>query len=183
MLNKYGQVVEHLKSLSLDKTVKCLMPPFGPSFDAAATTAMLRFQDFDAVTKVLQMCLLSLSRCIEYSDRLIHTVEKGKQDLNSHWYLTDFDTTYIDSTSSKWTDKAFLRAVCKMQRRLGSTLDTVEKRAIAKWMPRTTSASTNETGRLTLAEQLHNKRRSKRKVAEAIDSNGNGDGGSMLTIL
>ena len=56
-------------------------------------------------------------------------------DKNSHWYLSDFDTDYIGPDSKKRTDKVFVSVVCKMQKLLGSTLSTAEKRGIAKWLP------------------------------------------------
>jgi len=50
-------------------------------------------------------------------------------------YLSDFDTDYIGPDSKKRTDKVFVSVVCKMQKLLGSTLSTAEKRGIAKWLP------------------------------------------------
>ena len=132
MLNKYDRVNEHLKAVSLNKEVKCSMPPFGPAFDAAASAAMLQFRDIDGITKVLQTRLLQLSKCIEYTERLIQTLETGQADNNSHWYNSNFDTDYIGPDSIKRTDKVFISAVCKMQKRLGSTLTNAEKRAICK---------------------------------------------------
>jgi hypothetical protein len=115
MLNKYDQVNEDLKAMSLNKEVKCSMPPFGPAFDAAASAAMLEFSDINSITKVLQTHLLQLSKCIDYTERLIQTVETGQADNNSHWYLSDFDTDYIGPDSKKQTDKVFVSAVyCKM---------------------------------------------------------------------
>ena len=75
MLNKFYRVNEDLKVISFNKEVKCSMPPFGPAFDAAASAVMLKFRDIDGITEVLQTRLLQLSKCIEYTECFIQTVE------------------------------------------------------------------------------------------------------------
>ena len=54
-----------------------------------------------------------------------------------------------------------------MQKLLGSTLSTAEKRGIAKWLPRTLPCSTNdETGGMMLVEQLKKEQSGKRKAPD-----------------
>ena len=168
MLNKYWKISEPLKLLSLDKTVKCSMPPFGPAFDEAAKTAMLQFQDIDAITKVLQTRLLPLSECVGYTQRLIQTVDTGMEDATSHWHFVNFDTSYIDPSSPKRANPVFVSAVCKMQKRLGSTLTMAEKRAIKMWLPRVITTPNDGNNGKTLAEQLKSEQHRKRKVTDEL---------------
>jgi hypothetical protein len=119
--------------MSVDKNAKFFMPPSCPRFQLAAKNTMLMLRDINAVMVFLQERLLPTHECCELQERLIRTVQMGKENEDSHWYLSDYRVDYIRSDSHKRPNKVFVIAVCKMQKRQGSTLAPAEKLAISTW--------------------------------------------------
>ncbi len=119
-----------------------------------------------------------MHECLELQERLILTVQMGKENENFHFYLSDYRDDYIRSDSHKRPNKVFVSAVCKMQKRQGSTLTPAEKLAISTWRtnPCLPVVTNNNGNGLSLADQLKNdhsdgKRKSEEPYASSNDDN------------
>jgi hypothetical protein len=180
MMDRYEKLEDHIKLMSLNKNAKFFMPPSSPSprFQLAAKNTMLMLQDINAVMVYLQERLLPMHECHELQEWLILTVQKGKVNEDSHWYLSDYRDDYISirSDSHKLPNKIFVSAVCKMQKQQGSTLTPAQKLATSTWRtkPCLPVVTNNNGNGLSLADQLKNehsngKRKSKEPHASSND--------------
>jgi hypothetical protein len=63
-----------------------------------------------------------------------------------------FGNVYIALDSLKQPDRAFVSAVCKMQKQMGSELNADEKSAIKRWLPKTATVAVLANHATTVAE-------------------------------
>jgi hypothetical protein len=84
---------------------------------------------------MMQKQLTPLSRCQQLQSVIIESANQNRDNPASHWYRNTFGHVYIAPDSLKQPDRAFVSAVCKMQKRMGSELNADEKRAIQMWLP------------------------------------------------
>ena len=104
-----------------------MMPPTSYSFNKALKTTTGMLKDINYVSVMMQKQLTPLSQCQQLQLVIIESANQNRDNPASHWYSNTFGNVYIAPDSLKRPDGAFVSAVCKMQKRMGSELNADEK--------------------------------------------------------
>ena len=152
MMNKYAKIEKEIAKASADLDADIMMPPTSYSFKKALKTTAGMLKDINYVSVMMQKQLTPLSRCQQLQSVIIESANLNRNNPESHWYRNTFGNVYISPDSLKRPDRAFVSAVCKMQKRVGSELNADEKSAIQKWLPKPVTLALSANHATTIAE-------------------------------
>ena len=154
MMNKYAKIEKEIANASADLDADIMIPPTSYSFNKALKTTTGILKDINYVSVMMQKQLTPLSRCQQLQSVIIESANQNRDNPSSHWYRNTFGHVYISPDSLKRPDRAFVSAVCKMQKQMGSELNADEKRAIKMWLPITATPLFSENRATTSIADL-----------------------------
>lgn len=168
-MQKWVQIEEHAEAVAANPMSNVTLPPTSIYFKRAAKNTKLILDDINAVVVRLQTRLLTLSEGRELIDELIDESETKSTVPGSHWYRNPLTKEYIASDSRKISDKDFVNAVSKLQKRQANTLTPAERRKVQKFL--TPTAASDVDHNLSLAERLKKKSTGIKRKADESDLN------------